>query len=131
MGVPSVAKRQFPTMGCGIRDRNSSRSSVELLGYLHVEGGDRRPEEALLSTWTSRNRCSTYKPFSDGGSLSDLRATLLMQPLATAQPTIGAVRDTLTTRPMTTCELLSRLPFSIPCLARRVGFSTSHDTKHS
>ena len=74
---------QSPTTGCGIRNRNSTCLSGELLGCRHVEGGDRRPEEVCWVPRTPWNRCSAYKQFSSRGPLSDLKATLLILPLAT------------------------------------------------
>lgn len=119
--------------GNWLRHPRARQFTVELLRYLRAEGGDRRPEEALLGTSdVLESLFGKYKQFSERGPLRELGATLLMLPLTTVKLTTDLVRDALEAMRLKTFEPLRRLTFGISSLARRrLAFSVPDDTKHS
>ena len=119
--------------GDWLRHPRARQFTVELLRYLRAEGGDRRPEEALLGTSdVLESLFGKYKQFSERGPLRELGATLLMLPLATVKLTTDLVRDALEAMRVKTFEPLRRLTFGISSLARRrLAFSVPGDTKPS
>jgi len=117
--------------GPWLQHRRAEQFAKQLLGYLHEEGADRAPTEALLGTSdVLESLFGKYKQYSGRGPSRELGASLLLLPLCTVDLTTELVSQALLSMSTKVFTPLKRVIFGESTLSqRRLAFSSLGDTK--